>query len=343
MKNKRFFKLISLLTALIISFSVLAANVYAADNTDNVWIKVFCGGLERAFRNKPFVSDSELYLPLREVMNLCGVSDDDISYDNGKVSVLFKTNPDIWVTAEMNVNQNGVTFDKDSEYDIIGIDSIRSTTHPVILKNDTAYIPVGMLIRIKNYYVSQNYDRRVYLNLLGDLEIRQYVLTGEYFPAGRYDVVLSKPIDVNQDNKYDPKTYYDDYEDVFIGTIYDFESRFAGQEFTHTEINGYYYPLNAHKYILVDGDDKVIAVIPYENFRHESVDPTVFATSSWENAKHYLDDIRTDTSTHTYSVPYGRGGFNVYQNIFGTKQDGTTYSYLLPYCFVDFRYLVKQN
>lgn len=338
MHNNKFTKSISLiLIILIMSFSAFGTSAFAANEDDNVWIKVFYGGMEHVFRNKPFISDSELYLPLRELANLCGVSDDDISYDNGKINILFKTNPEIWVTAEMNVGQNGVAFDKDSEYEIVGIESIRSTTHPVILKNDTAYIPIGMLIRIKNYYVSQDYDRRVYLNLLGDFEIWQYALRGDYFPAGRYDVVLSAPIDVTHDNRYDPKTYYGDDEDVFIGTISDFENR----EFTHTEINGYYYPTEAHKWILVDDDNKVIAVIPYENFRHETVNPSTSGTTSWEIAKQYIDDICNDEETYQYEIPYGRGGLNVCQNIPRTTQDGKQYYYSLPYCFVDFRYLVK--
>ena len=175
-------KLVSVLTALIMSlFSAFGTGVLAEDTDDNVWVKVFYGGAEHTLQNKPFISNSELYLPLRELMNICGVSNDDISYDNGKISVLLKANPDIWVTAEMNVGQNGVAFDKDLEYDIMGIENIRSTTHPVILANDTAYIPVGMLIRIKNYYVSQNWDRRVYLNPLGNLEVRQYAVGGGYF------------------------------------------------------------------------------------------------------------------------------------------------------------------
>lgn len=153
--NIGFMKLVSVLTVSIVVFSAFGAGVMAEDNTDDM-AKVFYGGAEHTLQNKPFISDSELYLPLRELMNICGVSNDDISYDNGKISVLFKANPDIWVTAEMNVGQNGVAFDKDLEYDILGIENIRSTTHPVILANDTAYIPVGMLIRIKNYYVSQN-------------------------------------------------------------------------------------------------------------------------------------------------------------------------------------------
>ena len=313
------------------SLSAFSIGVMAEDDADDM-VKVFYDGAEHTLQNKPFISDSELYLPLRELMNICGVSNDDISYDNGKISVLFKANPDIWVTAEMNVGQNGVAFDKDLEYDIMGIENIRSTTHPVILANDTAYIPVGMLIRIKNYYVSQNWDRRVYLNLLGNLEVRQYA------PDGKYDTVLSAPIDVSGENKYDPKNYYGDGEEVVIGTIYDFDNR----DFIHTEINGYYFPTDAHKCILVDGDNKVIAVMPYENFRHERVDPTPCGVSSWEIAKLYLDDIRSDSLLNRpNAIPYGRGGLNVCQNIPRRSQDGEPYQYMLPYCFVDFRYVVK--
>ena len=317
-------KLVSVLTVLILSLSVFGVGVMAEDNTDDM-AKVFYGGAEHTLQNKPFISDSELYLPLRELMNICGVSNDDISYDNGKISVLFKANPDIWVTAEMNVGQNGVAFDKDLEYDILGIENIRSTTHPVILANDTAYIPVGMLIRIKNYYVSQNWDRRVYLNLLRNLEVRQYASNG------KYDAVLSTPIiDVSGEKRYSPKKYINDGED------------FDNRDFTHTEINGYYFPTDAHKCILVDGDNKVIAVMPYENFRHERVDPTPHGVSSWELAKRYIDDIRSDLLLNRpNAIPYGRGGLNVCQNIPRISQDGEKYQYMLPYCFVDFRYVVK--
>ena len=330
--NIGFMKLVSVLTVSIVVFSAFGAGVMAEDNTDDM-AKVFYGGAEHTLQNKPFISDSELYLPLRELMNICGVSNDDISYDNGKISVLFKANPDIWVTAEMNVGQNGVAFDKDLEYDILGIENIRSTTHPVILANDTAYIPVGMLIRIKNYYVSQTWDRRVYLNLLRNLEVRQYASNG------KYDAVLSTPIiDVSGEKRYSPKKYINDGEDFFIGSVYGFDNR----EFAHTEINGYYFPTDAHKCILVDGDNKVIAVMPYENFRHERVDPTPHGVSSWELAKRYIDDIRSDLLLNRpNAIPYGRGGLNVCQNIPRISQDGTPYQYMLPYCFVDFRYVVK--
>lgn len=325
-------KLVSVLTVSIVVFSAFGAGVMAEDNTDDM-AKVFYGGAEHTLQNKPFISDSELYLPLRELMNICGVSNDDISYDNGKISVLFKANPDIWVTAEMNVGQNGVAFDKDLEYDILGIENIRSTTHPVILANDTAYIPVGMLIRIKNYYVSQNWDRRVYLNLLRNLEVRQYASNG------KYDAVLSTPIiDVSGEKRYSPEKYINDGEDFFIGSVYGFDNR----DFTHTEINGYYFPTDAHKCILVDGDNKVIAVMPYENFRHERIDPTPHGVSSWELAKRFIDDIRSDLLLNRpNAIPYGRGGLNVCQNIPRISQDGTPYQYMLPYCFVDFRYVVK--
>lgn len=325
-------KSVSVLTVLIMMFSALNTGVFAEDNADDM-VKVFYDGAEHTLLKEPFISARELYLPLRELMNICGVSNDDISYDNGKISVLFKANPDIWVTAEMNVGQNGVAFDKDLEYDILGIENIRSTTHPVILANDTAYIPVGMLIRIKNYYVSQNWDRRVYLNLLRNLEVRQYA------PGGKYDAVLSTPIiDVSGENRYSPKKYINDGEDFFIGSVYGFDNR----DFTHTEINGYYFPTDAHKCILVDGDNKVIAVMPYENFRHERVDPTPHGVSNWELAKRYIDDIRSDSLLNRpNAIPYGRGGLNVCQNIPRISQDGEPYQYMLPYCFVDFRYVVK--
>lgn len=171
------------------------------------------------------------------------------------------------------------------------------------------------------------------MNLLRNLEVRQYASNG------KYDAVLSTPIiDVSGEKRYSPKKYINDGEDFFIGSVYGFDNR----DFTHTEINGYYFPTDAHKCILVDGDNKVIAVMPYENFRHERVDPTPHGVSSWELAKRYIDDIRSDLLLNRpNAIPYGRGGLNVCQNIPRISQDGTPYQYMLPYCFVDFRYVVK--
>lgn len=171
------------------------------------------------------------------------------------------------------------------------------------------------------------------MNLLRNLEVRQYASNG------KYDAVLSTPIiDVSGEKRYSPKKYINDGEDFFIGSVYGFDNR----DFTHTEINGYYFPTDAHKCILVDGDNKVIAVMPYENFRHERIDPTPHGVSSWELAKRYIDDIRSDSLLNRpNAIPYGRGGLNVCQNIPRISQDGEKYQYMLPYCFVDFRYVVK--
>ena len=63
--NIGFMKLVSVLTVLIMSLSAFGIGVLAEGTDDNVWVKVFYDGAEHTLQIKPFISDSELYLPLR--------------------------------------------------------------------------------------------------------------------------------------------------------------------------------------------------------------------------------------------------------------------------------------
>lgn len=314
------------LTAVLTAAALCGAAVMAAVDTATAnTVSVFYNGAEQNLKNQPFIYDSEVYLPLRELMNICGVDNGNISYDNGIVKVRFASDAKIPVEAEIGINRSGIRFDKDYEYNIMEISDrdSRSTTHPAIVVNDTTFIPSGMVLKIKNYYIAEKYDDRVYLNLLGNLEVRRYGADG------KYDAVISAPTDMNKADKDNPKSYCGENERVVIGTAADFDN----EEFAHTEINGYYYPTDAKKHILVDDEGKVIAVIPYESFKHESVDPQTGGTSSWETAVSYAENED--------GLMLRRGGINVFVNEKRTSADGTNYNYAMPYCFVDFRYFVK--
>lgn len=284
-------------------------------------VEILYDGTVRQLKNQPFIYESEVYVPLREIMNICGVDDSNISYDNGNIKISFTDSRYGIIEAYIAINQNGVAFNKDSEYRIMSIDGARTTTHPALIVNDSTYIPCGMLIRIKNYYIAEDFDDRIYTDLLGNIEIRKYNADG------KYDAVVCAPVNIDTADKYNPQSYYAKDERAVIGTASDFDSK----EFGHTEINGYYYPTDAAKHILIDDDGRVLAVIPYENFRHERIDPAPFGTSTFKNVMKYTED----------SLAVKRGGGDVFANGIRTLPDGKEYSFARLYCFIDFRYVVK--
>ena len=75
----------------------------------------------------------------------------------------------------------------------------------------------------------------------------------------------------------------------------------------------------------------MLAVIPYENFRHERIDPAPLGTSTFKNVMKYTED----------SLAVKRGGGDVFANGIRTLPDGKEYSFARLYCFIDFRYVVK--
>lgn len=87
---------------------------------------------------------------------------------------------------------------------------------------------------------------------------------------------------------------------------------------------------------MLDENGKVMAVMPYENFRHESVDNAGGGVSQWS----MLADFRRDPSYKPPSdmkiVEDNRGGVTVFKN----EQRGDR-NYCLSYCFADKRYYIK--
>lgn len=306
--------------AVIIAFIFYSAIVMAALNvTAENTVKVYYNGIEQNLKNAPFISNSELYLPLREIMNICGVSNESISYDDGNIKISFDS-ARVPVLAEINIDQSGICFDKDSEYEIMAVDGMRTTTHPALLVNGTAYAPLGMIIRIKNYYIAEDFDDRVYLELLEGLEVRRYTADG------MYDAVI-ETFEPYKADRFNPKAWYNTDERVVIGTA----SEFDNMKPEYTQVNGYYFPTDAKKRILIDDDGRVLAVIPYENFRHERVDPAPLGVAEWRIAYDY---IKNDSKMK-------RGGLDLFLNESVKTPNGEERNYAMLYCFVDFRYLVQ--
>lgn len=329
-ENGKRARIFSLITAVILIFTAMIATVAvsALEGDRANTVEVLYNGKEQHLNSSPFVYQSEVYLPLREILNICGIDNDKISYDNGSINIKFSSEKTD-VNAKIEINKHGVTFDTDKKYRIMGYERdeipVRSTTHPALLVNDTTYVPVGMILRIKNYYIAHDYDDRDYLDFLTGLEVRWYG------SDGKYDTVVCLPVYAAGD-KYNPQNYYSEHERVVIGTAADFDN----ENFETTEINNYYFPVNAKKHILLDENGKVMAVMPYENFRHESIDNAGGGVSQWS----MLADFRRVSSykppSYMKKVEDNRGGVTVFKN----EQRGD-HNYCLSYCFADKRYYIK--
>ena len=235
--------------------------------------------------HQPFVSNQELYLPLREVLNGCGVANEDIWFSDNTIGMnLFSpVQPDTVVAASIKVGEQGIRFDLDSQNLTITNHSggIRTTSHPVILKDGVTYVPLGILIRLKHFDVqkadeadeidSQNrYTQALNLKLLEGLEIRQYD------NDGKFDVLLHPSIDIYGEGRFSPEYYYQENEKVLIGTVEEQES-FG---YSYTSVNGYYFPESPTKRILVDDNGKVLAVVLWENQKHEALNDSGINTFS---------------------------------------------------------------
>lgn len=152
----RLMRIISALSAVLIIFSALFASGVSADeifsNTYN--INVLTDGQKIELKNKPFVTNNTVYLPLREMLNLENIDNDNITYDNGYVQFL--------ISSDDNGNRDGSELwinrvRVGSPYTYIRGQSYGSTenaellTAPVI-KNGTVYAPYDLFYKLHESY-----------------------------------------------------------------------------------------------------------------------------------------------------------------------------------------------
>lgn len=274
---------VSLCLAVLLLFTGLFTSGALSAATDNSWVQVLVGGQQVSLWNQPFIDNQELYLPLREVLTKYGIPDENITFSDGTVTVaLPSAATGRTVHAAMVIGQQGVQFDADAENSMVNNywGGKRSTTHPVLLVGGVTYAPLGAFIRMADYSLDEvvgslttaeekmryvddfRYSRATRFHLLDGLEIRQYR------SIGTFDVMLSPQLDVKGEDRYDPAAYYTEGEAVIIETAEQLNARQYGQP---QEINGYYFPTEATKVIVVDSEGKVrgIALVQYQ--RHEGI------------------------------------------------------------------------
>ncbi len=270
-------------------------------------VEVSCNGSAVNLTAAPFVDNSEVYLPLREVLNACGVSNDVITYDNGKITFAMYSAPTGKnVTAEINVGQCGIKFDADKDNFMVTSYSggVRTTSHPVILKDGVTYAPMGVFRRIKDFGIDLRYnsvsadDDAAYTDdfrysratrylMLDNLEVKKI------YDDGQFDVLLSRELDVKGENKYDPASYYSENERVIIGTPKQQNETWP----SYNSVNGYYFPTDPIKRIITDADGKVAAVVLVQNQYHETInraDGDTYGVSCVDGFGHN-DDVGSGT------------------------------------------------
>ena len=90
---------------------------------------------------------------------------------------------------------------------------------------------------------------------------------------------MSRPIDVDGENKLDPKSYYEEGERVIIGTV---AEQNASLDLSETKVNDRYFPSDPIKRIVLDDDGNVTYIVLVENQKFEQLrfneEPTVMAS-----------------------------------------------------------------
>lgn len=106
-------------------------------------IKVKYNGNEISFKNRPFVKQDRTFIALRELANMLGVPDENISYDENteKINISFGS-----VNIEMQIgSQNVKVNDKELSLDV-----------PAFTINDRTYIPVRFISEMFGKNVDYN-------------------------------------------------------------------------------------------------------------------------------------------------------------------------------------------
>lgn len=130
----------AILTATLLTSGVLATAVFE----DNSNIRLSCNGEVINFTHKPFYENNTVYLPVRELFEKIGVTDNadsKIEWDNGKVYVTVANSIVKYYGIEIGSNKlyassNGPLSDG-SKTKL----SLALTSAPAILRNSTTYIP----------------------------------------------------------------------------------------------------------------------------------------------------------------------------------------------------------
>lgn len=158
-KFKKIGAILSCTALLCTSFvNVFADNILSDFKTDNCIIEIIADGADIQLENKPFTENGEVYLPLRELVNLI---DDTaaVDWDNGKVSVITDDNAYLLTIGAAEVSVNPLKSE-DATY-------TKSAKNTAVIKNDRTFVPYDML-----KFITDNYEKNINYAVYDD--INQY-------------------------------------------------------------------------------------------------------------------------------------------------------------------------
>ena len=243
-KRARFASYITL--AVIMSVFAFGACLAAAADMQDVRYQVYDGEKFVNFKNEPFVYKDLYYLPLRETLNIFGIT--DIAYDNGQIEVSLPAGMKRYssVNGESSdaPTKLGLEIGKDMAYIAPNYGNVVIQGVP-ILYNDLTYVPIYLF---------------------------EILIQAGHIPDFQFNVIRTD----------DPKAYYSDGEEVYIGTVYEQDA---------------YNPVNADgtakivKRIIVDENGKALIVIPVEKQIKENIEARFDAgdVNIWSSMRGYKD------------------------------------------------------
>ena len=124
---KRVKRIAVILVCLMFLLTTASAFAVPADgfSADGYAVEAFNNEDKIVFTNKPFIEDEVVYIPLRETLNICGVPNGDIVWENGRVNIQI-----LPTKAEVSIGNSDCYIN----------DMAVFLTGETRLKNNTAYI-----------------------------------------------------------------------------------------------------------------------------------------------------------------------------------------------------------
>ncbi len=173
-KNKkttsRFMSVLSAVIAVVmLSTTVFASGVLSDLTTDDYTIEITNNGEKIELANKPFIENGEVYVPLRELFEKCGVMnhpDSKIEWDNGKIDLDIAYYADAYTTHKSpNDGQDVDIITIISSYAIeIRNSTILLNAHPTLMGQNISHEDImdnAPVLKGSNTYIPFSYVQRM--------------------------------------------------------------------------------------------------------------------------------------------------------------------------------------
>ncbi len=248
-KNKkttsRFMSVLSaVIAAIMLSTTVFASGLLSDLTTDDYTIEILSGGEKIELKNKPFIENGEVYVPLRELIDKSFSKDDgvtDIKWNDGTIDVTIAYYQGESGMYRLKIGSNllglkHISFDEhDKNFDEIennaGVGMRLGLKQVPVLKNSTTYVPLINASYMLYSFTNRRDENKVPRELTYDVYDKNgniidysgfyHIVMGEYtikIPeswSGKYSVEMASDM-----VSFVQKAAYDKYG---IGTLFRIE------------------------------------------------------------------------------------------------------------------------